>query len=196
MIVKKEYEPQFRNTININRYIVFKWIVYRISILEGGSIEYKANLDIPRINLGSNSYYTKGSFSVTRPDGSPGLTTSAGMRSIDSPDIPEGITTFTATEFSEYWCFEAQNNKNNLPNVTMYNLGSGESFITTDSSIGILLCTGKISIDNLAIDAVSSIADISVNTQVTAIEPAILLCFKQRDLSVYGSGTYQTIVQT
>lgn len=109
------------NAVFTKPYTIFGWKIYQHIMPVGSSLVVHSAEEIPRHLVTDVSMYTRGRATTTtvKPDGS---TTEypdrvPGIYSPERVDHPAGVTTITAVEETEFWCFNWISNRKKLPNL-------------------------------------------------------------------------------
>lgn len=121
----------------------FGWIVHKHVLPPGGRLILVATQEVARERAPNLAIYTAGRGVVTNdrvgalPDREPGMFTG------DRPDHPIGITTITAAEGLEFWCFNWHANRGALPAATPLRAKNTE-VVELPAGQRVLLCAGAL----------------------------------------------------
>jgi hypothetical protein len=114
-------------SIESQTFKVFGWSVTQYVLPVGASLVSQAKEDVPAKRAPNRTMYVRGraecsTDGVRHDDRVPGLYT------MDRPTQPAGMSTSTAVEETELWCFNWTANRRSLPDLTPIRLQAGESY--------------------------------------------------------------------
>lgn len=121
----------------------FGWIVQQTIMPPGNSLIVISHGNIQRTKAPNLAFYVGGHATVTNnltgtyPDRVPGMFTG------NRPDHPAGITTVTAVEELEFWCFNWLINNRKLPTVSPFVLQTNDT-VTPAVGQRVFICKGEL----------------------------------------------------
>jgi hypothetical protein len=126
-----------------NKFDCFGWVIEQTVLPAGNSLIVVARADIPRAKAPALTFYVGGHATVTNNLTGTYPDRVSGMFTGNRPDHPAGITTLTAVEELELWCFHWLINKRSLPIVSTFALQTNET-VTTVTGQRIFICKGEL----------------------------------------------------
>jgi hypothetical protein len=122
---------------------VFGWRVHRHILPAGASMVVVSARSVARSAAPNRALYVRGRGVVSNNLGGQFDDRVPGLFTGERPDHPGGITTVTAADELEFWCFNWHANRGALPDLTPLRYPNGGVFLGREGS-RILVCSGSL----------------------------------------------------
>lgn len=121
----------------------FGWVVQQSILPAGNSLIVISKTNVLRDKAPNLAFYVGGRATVTNNLTGQYPERVAGMFTGARPDHPAGVTTITAVEELELWCFNWLANSRNLPSISTFVLQSNETVVPANGQ-RMFICKGQL----------------------------------------------------
>ena len=132
-----------QKSICVNPITVFGWKIFQHIMPIDSKLIMVSRNTVARQNTPNRTLYVRGRGMVTNTEVGSIADRVPGLYTPERPDHPQGITTVTAVEELEFWCFNWQSNRGALPDLLPLRLQANQT-VAIPINQSVFICRGEL----------------------------------------------------